>query len=168
MINESRAGSKHYVCRAARKLLPAWRLDALISPEAVMTHKRTVRVFYFELHKKHNTIMKSIQTLIAAAFAGVFAAGTAWRTAAHSKSNNLPAEEKVLCRSKDGCKVRKKDEKLEKRRKEKSNFVIFFPSQVHSHGASKIHQQSQPGHRDRTARAALQPHPQRETGGGLV
>jgi hypothetical protein len=30
MINESRAGSKHYGCHAARKLRPARQLDHLI------------------------------------------------------------------------------------------------------------------------------------------
>ena len=54
--------------------------------------------------------MKSTQTLIAAAIAGVFAAGTALSTAAPASFHNLPAEEKEDCKGKDGCKGKKKEE----------------------------------------------------------
>ena len=65
--------------------------------------------------------MKSTQTLIAAAIAGVFAAGTALSTAAPASSHNLPAEEKEGCKGKDGCKGKKKDEA----KKEEAKLAYF-------------------------------------------
>jgi hypothetical protein len=77
--------------------------------------------------------MKSTNALVAAALAGVFAAGTAVTHASPSTGAPIAAEkEKDKCDGKDGCKGKDKKEKKEKKEEEKKDDTLAI-----SNGAEK-------------------------------